>query len=237
MTRSRILIADDNPLALHFFVDALAGLADCIEASDGPVAVERARVHAFDLLLLDARMPTLGGVDTLAAIRAQGHAGVPALATTADDDATTRAALLAAGFAEVLIKPLGVDALRGAVSFYLDAPESGNAAIGENATDFDDGQALAAAGGDASIVIALRTLFAAELDALPDELDRLSAKRDAEGLRERLHRLDASAGFCGAPSLLHAAAALRATLDQPEWPRAAVAKFQAECARIRAGMR
>jgi hypothetical protein len=41
-------------------------------------------------------------------------------------------------------------------------------------------------------------------------------------LRERLHRLEASAGFCGAPALARAISTVRASLDGTQWPAASV---------------
>src|SRR5674476_109563 len=61
----------------------------------------------------------------------------------------------------------------------------------------------------------------------------LGEREDAYALRERLHRLDASAGFCGVPALLHAASALRAALGAPAWPHSAILEFLAACERAR----
>ena len=76
------------------------------------MALDHANASAYDVLLLDARMPNLGGAEVLARIRAQAgpsqHA--IALATTADNDRATHAALRASGFADVLTKPLSIDA-------------------------------------------------------------------------------------------------------------------------------
>ncbi|HEY0180958.1 MAG TPA: response regulator [Dokdonella sp.] len=222
----RLLVADDNPLSLRFLADAAAAAGVEVEtAADGDEAVAHAQRTAFDLLLLDARMPGCGGAEALARIRAAAGPSrtAVALATTADDAAATQAALVAAGFAEVVVKPIAADALQTALARHL-AP---GAAL-------DDAQALAAAGGDAGVVAALRGLFASELDALPDELAAFAARADAAALRERLHRLDASAGFCGAPALLRANARLRAALAAAEWPHRAVAEWLAACARVRA---
>jgi len=223
----RILVADDNPLSLRFFADALASLGHAVTAAaDGAAALERADADAFDVLLLDARMPRLDGVEVIARIRAQAgpsrHAN--ALATTADTDPSTHARLLQAGFAEVLVKPIGVAELRDALARHLQAAASTD--------ELDDRQALAAAGGDTGIVGALRGLFAAELDALPAELAALQGRHEA--VRERLHRLDASAGFCGAPAIVRAASELRAALESPQWPRATIDAFLEACARTRA---
>ncbi|MFC5489806.1 response regulator [Dokdonella soli] len=236
MAIPHILVADDNPLTLRFFVEALhASGVHCVEASDGALALDRAKSAAFDLLLLDARMPNLDGTQALARIRALPGPSqhVVALATTADNDPSAHAALRNAGFAEVLVKPLGIDALRGALARHL--PAAGADAKTDCAGDWiDDCQALAAAGGDGAIVSVLRGLFVRELETLPTELAAISERGDAGALRDRLHRLDASAGFCGVPALVREAAALRAALDAPTWPRGAIAGFLAACERVRA---
>jgi HPt (histidine-containing phosphotransfer) domain-containing protein len=97
----------------------------------------------------------------------------------------------------------------------------------------DDAQALSAAGGDMAIVAALRGLFATELDALPAEIEALAMRSDIAGLRDRLHRLDASAGFCGAPTLQAAISRLRRSLDGAHWPAGPLDGFLATCARVR----
>lgn len=228
----RVLVADDNPLSLHFFADALHTLGCRAEtAIDGAEALRLANASRFDVLLLDARMPRLDGADVLAQLRAGTGASrqAIALATTAAAEARIDAGLLAAGFVDVLHKPLTVAELRAALARHsIDAAEAGHDA------PLDDAHALAAAGGDATIVRALRGLLAAELDALPAEMAAIAAARDANALRERLHKLDASAGFCGAPALGEASASLRTALKEVDWPDHAVARFLRTCTQVRA---
>ncbi|MEO5559465.1 MAG: response regulator [Dokdonella sp.] len=231
----RVLVADDNPLSLQFFHAALTALGvDCIQACDGAAALELARGDAFDLILLDVRMPGLDGPEVLRQIRARPgpsqHA--TALATTADNDAASHATLRTAGFVDVLIKPLAVDALRTALDRHLPASHSREIA-GNQDEWLNEAQALAAAGGDRTIAAALRGLLIAELDLLPAEVAAISERRDAQALRERLHRLDASAGFCGAPVLAKAGSALRAALDELMWPELEIFRFLETCERTR----
>ena len=226
----RILVADDNPLSLRFLAEALAGLGhEIVEAEDGSVALDHATATACDVLLLDARMPGFGGAEVLARTRTPSAASqhAIALATTADNDPATHAALRSAGFADVLVKPLGVETLRAALARHMSE-------LAQTDEVLDDAQALAAVGGDAGIVTALRGLFASELEALPNELAAFAQCENASALRDRLHRLDASAGFCGVPALVKAAAALRDALEEPGWPHTAVSRFVAVCARARA---
>ncbi|MGA8277584.1 MAG: response regulator [Rhodanobacteraceae bacterium] len=229
----RVLVADDNPLSLRFLTDALGRLGIVSTAvGTGDAAIARANAEHFDLLLLDARMPGASGVDALAGIRTGcGQSrNATALATTAANDPQVQADLLHAGFADVLVKPITIDQLRKAVARHLAFPR---VQTGTDDPSLDDTQALRATGGDAAIVLALRHLLANELAALPAELSVLAEHRDLAGLHERLHRLDASAGFCGAGALTRAIEALRATVtSQQTWPDQAVAGFLRSCEAI-----
>ena len=224
-----ILVADDNPVTLAFFADALAALGMSSElAGDGVETVARAMRTRFDLLLLDARMPGLDGAEALARIRAAPGPSceAPALATTAEAGEDARLQLVEAGFVGVIAKPVTLDALRAALAPHLSA---------DGGYGLDDTRALAATGGDASILAALRGLLIVELDALPGEIGAMAKLNDVAGLRDRLHRLDASAGFCGAPALTDACTKLRTAFEaRTDWPQGAAAEFLAACAEVRA---
>ncbi len=231
MDTPRVLVADDNPPSLRFFAEALALAGfDFLQAGDGLVAVQLAQAHALDLLLLDARMPGLDGAAALGAIRAGRSASrhAPALATTADADPAQHAMLRGAGFAEVLVKPIAVAALRAALARHL--PASSVSDTGGNGVDRR--QALRAVGGNRATADALRELFLRELDDLPREIEHIMQLGDHAALRDRLHRLDASAGFCGAPAVVQATAALRSAVAGSPCPPGAVAAFLAVCARV-----
>lgn len=229
-----ILIADDNPLSLRFFADAVAASGHESEAAaDGETAVALAANRAFDLLLLDARMPGLDGEQTLRRIREGDGPSkrTTAIATTAAER-NAYPALLTAGFTEVIGKPISLPALRSLLERHLgeapcaaDPPLLGHANVGAG---FD---------ADPAILGALRELFAMELDALPQEIAAYASNRDLTGLRDRLHRLDASAGFCAAPALAQASQAVRQRLDAgSEWPRTEVAWLLDCSARTRAAL-
>lgn len=211
-----LLIADDNPLSLQFLADAVGELGHrCDTAADGAAALALARRHRYDRLLLDVHMPVLDGPGVLQQLRTDVTAasrGAVALATSADVDTALRQRLCTAGFAEVLAKPIDLAGLRRA----LGAADGTIAAEpGPHATDtaplLDDAAACRSL-GSADTVAALRALFRRELDALADELADCLKAQDNEGLRERLHKLCASAGFCGAPRLEQAARRLRGRL-------------------------
>jgi CheY-like chemotaxis protein/HPt (histidine-containing phosphotransfer) domain-containing protein len=236
---SNVLVADDNPVSLRFFSEALAQLGVACElAHDGLETVARAEHARFAVLLIDARMPGLDGPAALARIRAgRGPSyDAVALATTADASASARTDLLGAGFVDVVAKPVTVNALRAALAAYVPGLDVSVAPATGGADELlDDVAALSAVGGDVSILAALRGLFVAELDALPADLASIGARSDILALRDRLHRLDASAGFCGAPALVRACAKLRIAVDSASaWPDAAIGEFLAAAARVRA---
>src|SRR5690606_9919851 len=193
-------------LSLHFFVDALAAIGiECSAAGSGTLAIELAARRRFDLLLIDARMPAPDGMQTLRAIRAGNgaSAATPAIATSAEHD-PCEARLLEAGFSTIMRKPLALDGLHACVARHLQASACGSGHRAPSSIVLDDTRALDAAGHDAAIVRALRGLLAIELERLPAEFASLSARNDRAAMRERLHRLAASAGFCGAVELAHA---------------------------------
>src|SRR5205807_2176895 len=66
----RVLVADDNETNrdLARAILAPAGI-EVSDASDGDVAVEMARAMPYDAILMDLRMPGLGGLEALARIR------------------------------------------------------------------------------------------------------------------------------------------------------------------------
>ncbi|MFC4526823.1 response regulator [Dyella halodurans] len=191
---ARALVADDDPASRLFLVEALRSLGlEAQACDDGMAAIALAHDVAFDLLLLDCRMPGAGAVEVLAALRRDPEArsgDCTAVATSAEMDPAERQRLLAAEFSEVLTKPCNVADLRR----ILGLVQAGAAAL----PLLDDAQAIATM-GDADVVQAMRSLLRAELVALYQDLDVL--RDDHEAFAERLHRLRSSCGFCGATAL------------------------------------
>lgn len=215
---SRVLVADDNPVSLAFFRDAIALAGhEVATAGDGAEAVALAAAQRFELILLDTRMPLVDGPEALRRIRAGPGPSrqATALATSADAG-ISRTTLAAAGFEDVLVKPIALDVVHALLERYLGARTAPGALL-------DEALAAQRTGGDATIIVALRKLLAAELAALPGEVQVFERAADTSALRDRLHRLEASAGFCGASALALAIGRLRDSLDRDSaWPGAAV---------------
>lgn len=76
-----------------------------IEAADGYDAVEKAREHQPDLILMDLSMPVLNGVDATRLLRSETEfSSIPILAVTAYRDMSDAA--IASGCDEVIHKPV-----------------------------------------------------------------------------------------------------------------------------------
>lgn len=213
----RVLVADDDPASRRFLCDGLRSLgAEVRDCADGTQALQLARHEAFDLLLLDCRMPGAGAREVLAALRGDGQArssGSLAVASSAELDTTARRELLAAGFGEVLRKPCGIDELQRMLALLPDA-----------APLLDDAAALRAS-GDAATMRALRQLLRGELALLHQELGMPDC--DPAALDDRLHRLRSSCGFCGTAALAAEVARLQRRLrEAPHDAVPAIAQFR-----------
>ena len=70
MTSWRVLIADDEPLALQMMRDSLAKLAvSVLEARDGEEVMRLAKGERPDLILLDVMMPQMDGFQVAAQLK------------------------------------------------------------------------------------------------------------------------------------------------------------------------
>ena len=114
----RALIVDDHPVnrqMLRLMIEAAGCKA--VEAVDGLEAVEKVQGDAFDLILMDVRMPRLDGLEATRRIRALPSTAreTPILAVTADAMPEDAARCLAAGMDAHLAKPVTYERLYAAI--------------------------------------------------------------------------------------------------------------------------
>lgn len=116
----RVLVADDDPVLLELAAVVLErqGCRTTL-VREGREAVAAFAPGAFDLALIDLRMPGMDGPAVARRIRemeAEGPGRTPILALTASTSDEDRAICLAAGIDDVLAKPYTNDQLVAAVS-------------------------------------------------------------------------------------------------------------------------
>lgn len=100
-----MLIVDDEPLIRNGFRFVLAvdpAIEVIGEAADGETAVEFVRAHRPDIVLMDVRMPGMGGIAATAAIVGQSTSSVIAMTSIDSEDQLVQ--MLRAGASGYLLK-------------------------------------------------------------------------------------------------------------------------------------
>jgi len=117
-----VLIVDDNATN-RVVAQALCEMFGCTSetAEDGMEALDAVKSRAFDLILMDIKMPRMDGVQATQAIRKlKGPAGqTPIIALTANADPDDAKTYLAIGMAAVVEKPIKPERLRMAMNAAL----------------------------------------------------------------------------------------------------------------------
>ncbi len=121
----RVLLAEDNPINA-LLARTLLTRAGCIVTGvqDGEEAVAAASAGAYDLILLDIRMPRLDGFEAAARIRAGAgpSAGAPIVALTADAGEEERVHAAKAGMDDFITKPIDANRLLSVAARFTDRP-------------------------------------------------------------------------------------------------------------------
>jgi DNA-binding response OmpR family regulator/DNA-binding CsgD family transcriptional regulator len=119
--RDRILVVDDNPESLRFLVDTLeAEGMDVLIARSGEATLGLLAEAAPDLILMDALMPGMSGLETTRHIKhnpATGH--IPVIFMTGLTDPEHVVAALETGGVDYVRKPVVVDELLARIRVHL----------------------------------------------------------------------------------------------------------------------
>ena len=120
MADKLVLIVEDNDKNLELVQDILEFRGfRTLAASNGRDAVELARIHQPDLVLMDIQLPGLDGVRALRQLRSDASTtAIPVVALTAFAMTEDRGRLLEAGFDGYLAKPIDVRTLPETVLAY-----------------------------------------------------------------------------------------------------------------------
>jgi DNA-binding NarL/FixJ family response regulator len=113
----RIVLADDQPLVragLRVVIADTPDLDVAGEAATGAQAVQLARELRPDVVLMDVRMPGMGGIEATAMITAEHPAARVVVLTTFDDDDYVYAALRA-GASGFLVKDMALQDILAAI--------------------------------------------------------------------------------------------------------------------------
>ncbi|MFZ0546691.1 MAG: ATP-binding protein [Candidatus Promineifilaceae bacterium] len=119
-TRVRVLLAEDNEVAITSVTDYLTVLSyEVIVARNGQEAVTMAFEHHPDLILMDMAMPKMDGMEAIGVIRSDpAFKQLPIIAVTALAMAGDKERCLAAGATDYLSKPLSLKLLIETIARY-----------------------------------------------------------------------------------------------------------------------
>jgi DNA-binding response OmpR family regulator len=107
----RLLVVEDDKKVASFLQKGLREEGYVVDvAHDGSDGLARARVHEYDLLVLDVMLPGRTGVEIVRELRA-AELTVPVLMLTARDDRRDIVLGLDAGADDYVTKPFGLDEL------------------------------------------------------------------------------------------------------------------------------
>lgn len=121
MNQSKVLIADDNASIRKVMAQFLnAGDRSVLTAEDGESALEMARRHLPDLIILDVRMPGRDGHQVCSALRdGESTRGIPILMITGMDESEAACLGIGSGAGEYLAKPFNFNVLKDRVDALL----------------------------------------------------------------------------------------------------------------------
>lgn len=106
MNKLHILVTEDQPELASNIGDYLEGKGHTVDyAPNGPLALELALTHHYDLLILDIMLPGMDGLTVCQKIRQQSHRVLPILMLTARDTLEDKLTGFEKGADDYLTKP------------------------------------------------------------------------------------------------------------------------------------
>jgi two-component system OmpR family response regulator len=120
----RILVIEDDPTVGQYVKRGLEEHRWAVDlATDGEEGERRASSEAYDLIVLDMRLPGKSGLDVLQSLRAKGFER-PVLVLTAQDAVDAKVATLRAGADDYVTKPFAFEELLARVEALARRPRS-----------------------------------------------------------------------------------------------------------------
>lgn len=122
----KILIVDDsedNQNIFNYFLTSAGAITDLAE--NGKIAVEKAAVTNYDVILMDIQMPVLDGLAATKQIRKQGFRN-PIIALTAHASIEAKLNCLEAGCVDLITKPVTGDILVKKINVTLEEYKNDN---------------------------------------------------------------------------------------------------------------
>ncbi len=117
----RVLIVDDSQLMRKVLIGALKrmGINDIIEATNGIEALEKVAINSdIGLVMMDSRMPVMGGLHAIKKMRADGYK-LPIIMVSTEGEKAKVLEAIRAGANDYLIKPFNPRDIQAKLEKYL----------------------------------------------------------------------------------------------------------------------
>lgn len=229
---ARILLAEDDKTNQELALAILKkfGLrADAV--ADGAAAVEALASTHYDLVLMDVRMPEMGGVEATRRIRDPQSAvlnhGISIIALTADAMAAERERCLAAGMNDFVSKPFAPSELRAALNNWLPASADEEPSSGmqepppyDDIVVFDRAGALSRMLGDEDLLSQVINAFIGDFPRQARLLKDCFNKKNAAEAGRISHSVKGAAASVGASRMRQIAFDMEVAADTGDLDRA-----------------
>ena len=124
-SQGRVLVCDDDPRVLDSLADALVAESFTVETAGRAVdAIQKIMRTSYQALVLDLKLPGLGGLDAIAIIKRIDQR-LPIIVMTGHASYETEQAARAAGIFYYLVKPFSLKELAEAVRAAARSQEGG----------------------------------------------------------------------------------------------------------------
>ena len=119
-----VMIVEDNELNMKLFHDLLEAHGyDTIGTRNGIEALDLARKHRPDLVLMDIQLPDIDGITALAQLRADpATAKTPVVAVSASVMPDDQQRIVASGFDAYVTKPINIKSFIQTVEQFVGKP-------------------------------------------------------------------------------------------------------------------
>ncbi|MEM6162108.1 two-component sensor histidine kinase BarA [Erwinia sp. P6884] len=199
----RVMAVDDNPANLKLIGALLEEQVETIILCDsGEAAIQQAKNHQLDIILMDIQMPEIDGIRASEIIREYPqHASTPIIAVTAHALDGEREQLIKAGMNDYLAKPIDEVKLGQLLACYTPGISRAVTKTPGLSPSLDWQLALRQAANKPDLA---RDLLQMLVDFLPEVtrlVERFMAEDNLPELRDIIHKLHGSASYSGVPRL------------------------------------
>ncbi len=187
----QVLLAEDSEDAKELIADALREAGATVTAvGNGEEAVKAASEQVYDLVLMDLRMPVMGGIAATVELRRRGYLA-PIVAVTASVAKDNHRQVLEKGFDDLWQKPLSLKGIVERVSAYLQS-----ASCDERNEPRGKPKSRLSSAGEARHATLVQE-FARDLPARLHAIEEAVEAGDMQTAREVLHQLAGTGGIMG----------------------------------------